>query len=151
MPGKCGTVSIFNTTCKTTFYVVSLSYGERTTRFVPLFFIPFALKKGVEMRKILSEVVKKVTEIVKISSERITISSDFFVPSSAKKLFSSQIVKSLRRKIALKMKRFGTSLMVCVRKTEIWHRLSATFGFCLLPCTGSPVSVPPDGAECKSF
>ena len=104
-------ILIFNMSCKTTFYVVSLCYGEQTIGSVPLFFCPDALKKGARMRKILSELVKKVTELVKICSVKIIICSDLLLPTSAKKLFSSESVKSARLLIALKMKRGRTSVM----------------------------------------
>ena len=81
-----------------------------------LIFCPFALKKGVELRKILSEVVKKVTEVVKNSSEKIgnssaimKISSEKCLPIAEKKVFSSASVKSFGHIIVLKMKRNPTT------------------------------------------
>ena len=114
---KSACIPIFNTTCKTTIYVVSLSYGERTTVFVPLFFCPFALKKGAEMRKIPSEVVKILSELVRICSGKITNLSDLRIASSAKKLFCSLTVKSFGREITLKMKRRKTGTILRGRET----------------------------------
>ena len=97
-------LSIFNTSCKTTFFVVYLSYGEGSNTFLPLIFIPFGLKKGVEMRKKVSEVVKICSELVKISSGKITNLSKPVIPTAVKKLFCPPSVKSFGHLITLKMK-----------------------------------------------
>ena len=99
-------LSKFNTSCKTTFIVVSLLCREEGNRSFSLVFCPLGLKKGAEMRKIISEVVKKVTELVKISSVKIRKLSDLRMTIARKKLFCSLTVKSSRRIIVLKMKQF---------------------------------------------